>query len=76
MKEMTAGKVTEMSVTPNMADGIYVISGKLEGYKEGETFTVTVPYTDKVISDIYETAETQSIKVTTNTNAESIVALP
>ena len=27
MKEMTAGKVTEMSVTPNMADGIYVING-------------------------------------------------
>ena len=72
MKEMSAGKVTEMSVTPNMADGIYVISGKLEGYKDGETFTVTVPYTDKVISDIYETAETQSIKVETNTNAESI----
>ena len=72
MKEMTAGKVTEMSVTPNMADGIYVINGKLEGAKEGETFTVSVPYTDKVISDIYETAEAQSIKVTTNTNVESI----
>ena len=72
MKEMSAGKVNEMTVTPKMADGIYIITGKIEGYKEGETFTVTVPYTDKVISDIYETAEAQSIKVKTNTNAESI----
>ena len=71
MSEMTEGKVEEISVTPKSAAGVYIISGKLDGYKDNETFSVTVPYTDTVISDLYEKAETQSLKVTTNTNPEN-----
>ncbi len=71
MTEMSAGKVEELTVTPKSSSDVYVISGKLEGYDENETFSVTIPYSDQVISDIYETAETQELKVKTNTNPEN-----
>ena len=71
MGNMNEGKVDEVIVTPKNSAGVYVISGKLEGYKDNETFTVTVPYTDTVISDLYKAAEAQSLNVETNTNSEN-----
>ena len=71
MGNMNEGKVDEVIVTPKNSAGVYVISGKLEGYKDNETFTVTVPYTDTVISDLYKAAEAQSLNVETNTNPEN-----
>ena len=53
----------------------YISKGKLNGYKKGETFTVQVPYTDTVISTIYENAEKYNLKVETNTNPENSVWL-
>ena len=35
------GKVTEMVITPHSNEGTYVITGKLDGYEEKETFTNT-----------------------------------
>ena len=69
--EINSGKVTELNVTPRNSSGEYELTGKMEGYKKGETFKVTVPYTDTVISSIYEAAEQHSLKVTTNTNPEN-----
>ena len=69
--EMEKGNVTEISVTPKSGSGVYVISGKLKDYEKNETFSVTVPYTDTVISSLYETAEGQNLKVQTNTNPEN-----
>ncbi len=69
--EINSGKVTELNVTPRNSSGVYELTGKMEGYKKGETFKVTVPYTDTVISSIYEAAEQHSLKVTTNTNPEN-----
>lgn len=69
--QINEGKVTEISVTPKSSAGVYVINGKIEGYAKGETFSVTVPYTDTVISSLYENAENQNLKVETNTNPEN-----
>ena len=69
--EINSGKVTELNVTPRNSSGVYELTGKMEGYKKGETFKVTVPYTDTVISSIYDAAEEHSLKVTTNTNPEN-----
>ena len=65
------GEVTEISVTPKNASGVYIITGKLKDYAKNETFKVTVPYTDTVISALYESAEKQNLKVKTNTNPEN-----
>lgn len=69
--EINSGKVTELNVTPRNNSGVYELTGKMNGYKRGEIFKVTVPYTDTVISSIYETAEQHNLKVTTNTNPEN-----
>ncbi len=69
--EINSGKVTELNVTPRSSSGVYELTGKLENYKKGEIFKVTVPYTDTVISSIYEAAEAHNLKVTTNTNPEN-----
>ena len=63
--------VEELSITPRSASGVYVVTGKLKDYKKTETFKVTVPYTDTVISTLYETAESHGLKVSTNTNPEN-----
>ncbi len=64
-------KVTEIAVTPKSGAGVYVITGKLEGYAKNESFSVTVPYTDTVISSLYEIAESKGLKVETKTNPEN-----
>ena len=69
--ELNNGNVEELYVTPRSGQGVYVLTGKLKDYKKTETFTVTVPYTDTVISSIYQSAENQNLKVQTKTNPES-----
>lgn len=67
INNLDEGKVTEISLTPRQASGIYVISGKLEGYSKNETFSLRVPYTDTVVSEILNSSEAQeSLKVTVN----------
>ena len=67
INNLNEGKVTEISLTPRQASGIYVISGKLEGYSQNETFNLQVPYTDTVVSEILNTSENQNeLKVTVN----------
>ncbi len=70
-KEIGNNNVKELSVTPKNAAGVYILTGKLNNYGKGETFTVTIPYTDTVISSIYELAENNNLKVQTNTNPEN-----
>ena len=70
-KEIENNNVKELVVTPKNAAGVYILSGKLNNYGKGETFTVTIPYTDTVVSSVYELAESHNLKVQTNTNPEN-----
>ena len=70
-KEISNQNVKELTVTPKSGAGVYILTGKLNNYGKGETFTVTIPYTDTVISSVYELAENNNLKVQTNTNPEN-----
>ena len=70
-KELNEGNVTEISVVPKSASGIYQITGKLEDYSKSEIFMVSVPYTDTVISNIYDIAQDKGLDVKTETNPEN-----
>ena len=72
---LNENNVTEIDVTPKNSSGIYIISGKLNTYKKNESFRVSVPYTDTVISNIYEKAEQNNLNVKTNSNPENSVWL-
>ena len=69
--QITSSNVEEIKVTPRSGSGVYVITGRLISYKKGETFKVTVPFTDTVISSLYELANEHNLKVETNTNPEN-----
>ncbi len=52
LAEIQEKNVTEMVITPHSSEGTYVITGKLEGYAEKETFKTTTPLTDSIIEQI------------------------
>jgi len=45
-------QVTELVITPNSSQGIYVLTGKLHGYKENETFNSTAVLSDTTLEEI------------------------
>ncbi len=73
--EISNDNVSEINVTPKSGSGVYVITGKLKDYKRNESFKVTVPYTDTVISSLYTLSGEHNLKVQTNTNPENSVWL-
>ena len=61
MTNLEEKKIEELEVTPRTSSGVYILSGKLTGYEENETFSLVVPLTDSVISDVLSEAEEQSL---------------
>jgi len=45
-------KVTELVITPNNSQGVYILTGKLEGYEENETFSSTAILSDATLEEI------------------------
>ena len=52
LKELENNKVTELTITPNSSQGLYVLTGKLEGYEENETFSSTAVLSDATLDEI------------------------
>ncbi len=52
LEKLKANEVTELTITPNSSQGIYSLTGKLEGYKENETFTSTAILSDETLEEI------------------------
>lgn len=71
VQEMADEKVKEVVITPRSRAGVYEIGGKLDGYKENESFFVRVPLTDSVIQDIVDYNNKHSFEFETATDPES-----
>ena len=71
LNNLTEQKVEKLNITPKSGDGVYVLSGKLNSYKDTESFKVVVPLTDSVMENVLTLAESQNLKVTTNSNPEN-----
>ncbi len=63
-------KVTELTITPKERAVTYEISGKLEGYKDNETFFVRVPLSEAVMREILDT-QNGDIEINTKADPES-----
>lgn len=70
MKDLNSGKVTELTLTPKQTSAVYEINGKLEGYSKNEEFTIKVPYSDSVVSEILKVADSENLKVNVNKDPE------
>ena len=42
LKELKSDNVTEITITPNSNESVYYVEGKLEGYKENESFKTKI----------------------------------
>ncbi len=72
MSNLTKEQVSKLEVTPKSRDSIYYLEGKLEGYKDNETFELIVPYTDSVIENVLDEATKQGLNVEINKDPGSI----
>lgn len=68
---LASNKIEEINITPRDRAKVYEIRGKLEDYKEKETFFVRVPFSDQVMSRILLAREEANFKLETNTDPES-----
>ncbi len=71
IEKVTDGSVSKLEVTPRDRAKTYEIRGKLEKYKENESFFVRVPLSEGVMNKIIEASETQNFKMTTVADPES-----
>ena len=60
LKEIKNEKVSEVLVTPNRNQGVYIVEGKLAGYKENESFKAKV--LDKDLETIVNYSNENDIK--------------
>ena len=63
LRDLNNNKVTELVITPKQSSSIYQITGKLNDYKEGETFTISMPYSDSLVTDVVKVANEKNLKV-------------
>ena len=70
LKELESGNVTEITITPNNNESVYYIEGKLEGYKETESFK-TKMIAEEVGSVIEYVNQNKIEKYNTNSDPNS-----
>ena len=75
LSEIKGGNVTELVITPHSDEGTYVITGKLEGYEEKESFKTTAPLTDSIIAQIVAVDESIEYKLDTDSDPSSSTLL-
>ena len=63
--------VTELNITLKTRTSTYEITGKLKEYKENETFSIYVPYSDEFITEIMESKNSDKIKINTYNDPET-----
>ena len=51
LKELKNNNVTEITITPNSNESVYYVEGKLEGYKENESFKTKI-ITEEIVNVI------------------------
>lgn len=69
--EIKNGNVEEVVITPHSNEGTYIISGRLKNYKEKETFYVSAPLTDSIISQIVSIDSNLNYKLDTESDPGS-----
>ena len=71
ISELSKNSVKEITITPKNSSGVYYITGKLEDYKDTESFKVNVPLSETVLERVMKYTDDAGIKVNTNVNPES-----
>lgn len=65
------GNVTELVVVPKPNSAVYEMNGKLKNYKKKESFVISMPYSDNLVSDMMNKANEHNLKVTVKKDPEN-----
>ena len=68
-------KITEIVIIPKSNASLYQIEGKMEGYAEGETFILKLPYSDEVMEQIIVLQQTSNFKMDAEADPDSSTIL-
>ena len=52
LQDLNGGKITELTITPKVRTETYKLTGKLENYKDNESFVLYIPRSEEFISQI------------------------
>ena len=66
-KNLKEGKITELKLVPRGNASIYEVTGKLDGYKENETFYAKLPLSETIMERIIAEKDKKNFEI----NAES-----
>lgn len=66
-KNLKEGKITELKLVPRGSASIYEVTGKLDGYKENETFYAKLPLSEAIMERIIAEKDKKNFEI----NAES-----
>ena len=61
--KLSKNKVETVEVSPSKEGSVYTITGKLKGYKKGETYVVRAPLSDDTLSTINKYQTKNKLKV-------------
>ena len=71
IEHLDGGKIKELEIVPKTSGHTYDISGKLDNYKEGESFKSVIPLSDEVMKKIVEASDNQEFKLITKPDPAS-----
>ena len=57
LTSLNGNEITELTITPKVRTETYQLTGKLEEYKDNESFILYLPYSDEFISKITDAKE-------------------
>ena len=71
IEHLDGGKIKELEIVPKTSGHTYDVSGKLDNYKEGESFKSVIPLSDEVMKKIVEASDNQEFKLITKPDPAS-----
>jgi len=60
---LKGNKITELSIVPRADGMVYEVTGKLDGYKDNESFVATLPLTEATMERILEAKDAKDFKL-------------
>jgi len=70
-KHLTNGEIIELNAILKTRTGNYEVTGKIEGYKDNESFITTIPNSETYVSMIKEEAQEHEFKYEFNNDPEA-----
>ena len=70
-KYLETNQITELEIITKVRSENYEITGKIEGYKDNESFILYLPISDEFIAQIEEARKTQDFKYTNTPDPET-----